>query len=111
MLNAASLARNSTPVANYCRKLDAVEKVRKVELAARSLGFELPSKAKDGLHESTKEDQAMNRFLKSTEGDVGGPVEDESWNALIAVDPLAADIEAEVQRTRKVSKGRAGKHK
>lgn len=93
-LTAANLVKNNSFFANDLRKNQAPSKVTHIDLAAKSLGLELPAKTKQQLLESLCELGPIERLLKGTEDSMGGPVDEHFWNGLVERDPLAVEIEA-----------------
>ena len=93
-LTKANLERNNSFLANTLREYQASSRVDQIAVATESLGFELPARTKQQLLESYYEVQPLQRYEKGGEDSVVGSVDDELWNELVLVDPLAAEINA-----------------
>jgi len=107
-LTAANLAKNQSWIAEELRKYEIPEAVERVVQGGLSLGLELPYKTKQQLLEDRYELSPMERFSQGPES--AFRVDPQAWSHLVKVDPLAADIEAEIHAIRRTQTGRRGRN-
>ena len=100
MLSKANLEKNDFALANNIRTWKAVERVKKIDIAAQTLGLELPAQTKRQMWVSYSGASPHDQFFfDSNEKLRRCAVSEIYWAELVQRDSLAAEIEVVCRST------------
>lgn len=94
-LTQANLNKNDSPLTNQLRLYEALDKTESIDAGfKRAFNDTLPEKTKRQILETLSGVAPMQRFRKTADDQVGGPVDPQFWRNQVQIDPLAAELEA-----------------